>query len=58
VKKGLIVAKKNEVRVTLTVRSQTPRHKMEEALRLAEERCPAAYVLAHPVRLVAKVTMA
>lgn len=47
-----------EVRVSLTVRSQAPRHKIKEVLRLAEERCPAAYVLAHPVLLVARVATA
>ena len=46
-----------EVRVNLSVRSPASREKVEEVLRLAEERCPVAYCLTNPIRLVAKVEM-
>ncbi len=45
-----------EVRVSLQVKGPAPWEKVEEALRLAEERCPAAYCLQNPIRLVAKVS--
>lgn len=45
-----------EVRVNLSVKSGAGREKMEELLRLAEERCPASFCLKTPIRLVARLT--
>ena len=44
-----------EVRVTLAVKSEAPRGKIEEVLRLAEERCPVSYCLTKPIRLSARL---
>ncbi|MBI4317507.1 MAG: OsmC family protein [Chloroflexi bacterium] len=44
-----------EVRVTLAVKSDASREKIDEVLKLAEERCPASYCLANPIRLTAKL---
>ena len=44
-----------EVRVTLAVKSDASRDKIEEVLKLAEERCPASYCLTNPIRLTAKL---
>jgi uncharacterized OsmC-like protein len=45
-----------EVRVGLSVKSGAGREKMEELLRLAEERCPASFCLKTPIQLVARLT--
>ncbi|MDO8674156.1 MAG: OsmC family protein [Dehalococcoidia bacterium] len=44
-----------EVRVTLAVKSDASRERIEEAMRLAEERCPASYCVTQPIRLTAKL---
>jgi len=40
-----------EIRITLRVESDAPREKLEEAERLAYERCPAVSALTEPVKL-------
>jgi len=40
-----------EIRITLQVDSDTPREKLEEAEKLAYERCPAVFALTEKVRL-------
>ncbi|MBI2849235.1 MAG: OsmC family protein [Chloroflexi bacterium] len=47
-----------EVRVTLTVRGNADKEKLEKVLALAEERCPASFCLKNPIRLVARVAAA
>lgn len=44
-----------EVRVTLAVEADAPRERVEEVMRLAEERCPASYCLTRPIRLTARL---
>jgi len=44
-----------EVRITLAVKSDARKEKIEEVLKLAEERCPASYCLTNPIRLTAKL---
>ncbi|MFQ5827374.1 MAG: OsmC family protein, partial [Dehalococcoidia bacterium] len=39
-----------EVRITLSVESDAPKHKLEEVERLAYERCPAVFALTSQVR--------
>ncbi len=48
----------DEVRLTLTVRSDAPRERLEAALRQAEERCPASFCLRNPIRLAASLATA
>ncbi len=45
----------NEVRVTLHVEADAPKEKIEEAERLAHDRCPAAYSLTERVKLSTKL---
>lgn len=40
-----------EIRITLQVESDAPREKLEEAEKLASERCPAVFALTEPVKL-------
>ena len=40
-----------EIRITLQVHSDAPREKLEEAERLASERCPAVFALTEQVKL-------
>lgn len=40
-----------EIKITLQVESDAPREKLEEAERLAYERCPAVFALTEPVKL-------
>ena len=44
-----------EVRLSLTVRSDAPWESLEAALRQAEERCPASFCLKNPIRLAASL---
>ena len=44
-----------EIRITLQVESDAPREKLEEAERLAYERCPAVFALTLPVKLKTKL---
>ncbi|MDA8186538.1 MAG: OsmC family protein [Dehalococcoidales bacterium] len=44
-----------EVRVALAVKSEASRDKIEEVMKLAEERCPASFCLTNPIRLTAKL---
>lgn len=47
-----------EVRIALTVESDAPREKLQEAERLAHERCPAVYALTHQVKLSTRLEVA
>lgn len=40
-----------EIRIALQVESDAPREKLEEAEKLAHERCPAVFALTKPVKL-------
>ena len=40
-----------EIRITLEVESDAPQEKLEEAEKLAYERCPAVFALTEPVKL-------
>ncbi|MBI4294995.1 MAG: OsmC family protein [Chloroflexi bacterium] len=40
-----------EIRIALQVEADVPRQKLEEAEKLAYERCPAVYALTQPVKL-------
>ena len=40
-----------EIRIALEMESDAPREKLEEAERLARERCPAVFALTEPVKL-------
>ena len=40
-----------EIRIALEVESDAPREKLEEAEKLARERCPAVFALTEPVKL-------
>lgn len=47
-----------EVRVTLHVESDAPKEKIEEAEKLAQERCPVVFTLRNPVKLTTKLDIA
>lgn len=43
------------LRATLKVRSSTPRARLEEIQRLAEERCPGVYCITNPIPFTARL---
>jgi len=46
-----------EIRITLKVESDAPRERIEEAERLAQERCPAVFTLRNPVKFTSKLEL-